>query len=125
MYAHIWEKRGIVRRFFGKVTGEELAASAIEGQADPRFDRLRYVINDFRDCESIFVAPPTIEEVAARDSGAARTNGNIVIAVVSDDPEILAVSDAYAREALSPYPVKNFSTMEDARAWLRDRHVLE
>lgn len=125
MYEHTWEKRGIVRRFFGKVTGQDLAASAIEGQADRRFDQLRYVINDFRDCESFVVDPATMEEVAARDSGAAKTNGNIVIAVVSDDPKVLEVSDIYVKDPLSPYPVKNFGTMEDARAWLLEQHLLE
>lgn len=124
MYEHAWEERGIVRRFIGKVTGQDLAASAIEGQADARFDLLRYVINDFRDCESLVVDPSTMEEVAARDSGAARTNGNIVIAVVSDDPRVLAVSDLYVRDPLSPYPVRNFGTMDEARAWLREQGVL-
>ncbi len=67
MFEHNWEDRGLVRRFFGHVTADELARSAILGQQDPRFDTMRYVINDFRDCSSVDSPPEAIEEIAATD----------------------------------------------------------
>lgn len=118
---HIWEDHGLVRRFYGHVTADELAKSAIQGQQDPRFDVMRYVINDFRDCSSVDVPPHAIEEIAATDSGAAKTNDRIRIATVSSDASILAISDMYEKAALSPYPVRNFSTLDAARKWLSEK----
>ena len=118
MFEHIWEERGLVRRFYGHVTAEELARSAVLGQQDPRFDTMRYVINDFRECASISAPPDEIEEISARDAAAAATNSRIRIATVADDPAILAISDMYEKAGYSPYPVRNFSTMETAREWL-------
>jgi hypothetical protein len=120
MFEHIWEERGLVRRFIGHVTAEELANSAILDQQDPRFDTMRYVINDFRACTSVNAPPEAIEEIAATDAGAARTNDTIHIATVSDDPDVLAITDMYQKAGYSPYPTQNFNTMEAARAWLSE-----
>jgi hypothetical protein len=121
MFEHIWEDRGLVRRFYGHVTFDELAKSAILGQQDSRFDTMRYVINDFRECSSVDVPPHAIEEIAATDAGAAMTNDRIRIATVSSDAAILAISDMYEKAGYSPYPVRNFSTIDAARKWLSDK----
>jgi hypothetical protein len=121
MFEHNWEDRGLVRRFFGHVTADELARSAILGQQDPRFDTMRYVINDFRDCSSVDAPPEAVEEIAATDAGAAMTNKSIRIATVSNNPAILAISDLYEKAGYSPYPVRNFSTIEAARKWLSEK----
>jgi hypothetical protein len=120
MFEHIWEERGLVRRFVGHVTAEELANSAILGQQDPRFDSMRYVINDFRDCTSVNTPPEAIEEIAATDAGAAKSNDRIHIATVSDNPDVLAITEMYQRAGYSPYPTRNFNTLEAAREWLSE-----
>jgi hypothetical protein len=121
MFEHNWEERGLVRRFSGHVTADELSRSAILGQQDPRFDTMRYVINDFRDCSSVDVPPEAVEEISATDAGAAMTNTSIRIATVSDNPAILVISDMYEKAGYSPYPVRNFSTIDAARKWLSEK----
>ena len=118
MFDHIWEKSGLVRRFFGHVSIEELERSTILGQQDARFDAMRFVINDFRDCSSVSTPPAAIEEIAARDAGAALTNSRTRIATVSKNPAVLAITDLYEKAGYSPYPTRNFSTMEAAQEWL-------
>jgi hypothetical protein len=120
MFEHSWEEKGLVRRFYGHVTAEELAQSAVIGQQDVRFDTMRYVINDFRECTSVSAPPDEIEEISARDGAAATTNSRIRIATVSNDPAILLISEMYEKAAYSPYPARNFSTMEAARQWLSE-----
>ena len=56
-YEQTWEPIGIVRRFWGHVTASEIIESTVIAQADIRFDLLRYVINDFLDCNSVEMPP--------------------------------------------------------------------
>jgi hypothetical protein len=46
-YAIAWEAAGVRKRFSGHVTDEEPMRSVVEVESDPRFDDLRYVVNDF------------------------------------------------------------------------------
>ena len=118
MYEHIWEPRGLWRKFSGTVSGAELMRSNAAGQGDMRFDALRYVINDFRATEHFILGPDELEEIAATDGAAAMANSDIKIAVVSANPEILAVAESYMSAKLSPFPVGNFATLAEARDWL-------
>lgn len=117
-YIHTWESRGVVCRFSGHVTATEVSESADRIQGDRRFDALRCVLNDFRDCTSVDMPRTMIEEIAAKDGAAALTNSEIRIAVVSDHPDVLRIFDHYMAEALSPWVAKNFGSIAAARAWL-------
>lgn len=118
-YRIIWESpQGVVKRHFGQLTGAEVLAANTKIESDPRFDSLRYVINDFLDCTGVTVSAPEIEEIAAIDHSAALINRNIRIAIVATHPEVEAASKAYANDTLTAYTTRIFGTMADARAWL-------
>lgn len=119
---HIWETQGLVRRLYGCLTADELAQSAAIVQADPRFDEMRYIINDCRDCDGVSVSSDAIEEIAAIDGAAARVNNKIRIATVSVDPEVLAITDMYESADYVPFVCQNFSTMDEAREWLSEKY---
>jgi len=121
-YEHIWESQGLVRCFYGCITADELAQSAATVQADPHFDKLRYIINDCRDCNSVSVTAGAIEEIAAIDGAAALNNDKIRIATVSVDPEVLAITDMYVSANFIPFVCQNFSTMGEAREWLSEKY---
>lgn len=91
-YLHTWESSGIVCRFLGHVTATDVAESLDSIYGDRRFDALRYVLNDFRDCASVDMPRAKLEEIAAKDGAAELTNSKIRIAVVSDHPEVLRLS---------------------------------
>ena len=46
-YEILWETKGVVKRFFGHVTSNELFQAGVDLQGNVRFDQLKYVINDF------------------------------------------------------------------------------
>jgi hypothetical protein len=117
-YEVIWEPRGVVKRYFGHVTDQELTQGVIETEADARFDSLRYAINDFLACESFAVTPASAEEIAIMDRGASFSNPYIRIAVVAVQPEIIALSQAYANSPLNVYPTRIFPTEREAREWI-------
>lgn len=117
-----WElPHGVVKIFYGEISGQELLESVIAVEGSPHFDRLRYVLNDFRACTGLSLAAEEAEEMTAIDRGAAITNSAIVIAIVAEDPGLLAAARDYADAPLNPYPTRVFTQMEAARQWLNWR----
>jgi hypothetical protein len=114
-----WEPPdGLVKRHFGHVTGAEVLEGNRIAEADARFDMLRYVIDDFTDCNSLDTSRADIEAIAAIDGAASVSNPSIRIAIVATHPEVMAASTAYANSALKSYTTQLFPTVAQARAWL-------
>lgn len=113
-----WEDRGVVKRYFDQVSSEELLAPVIATEADERFDRLRFVINDFLEATSVVFTQADIDTIAAHDMGAAATNPRIKVAVVAAQAEVIELVRRYMQAAARAYPTSIFSTMAEARAWV-------
>lgn len=121
-YEIIWERRGVIKRYFGHVTTDDLVQSVVDVEKDARFDSLRYCINDFLGITGISSSPQDIEDISALDKGASFSNPRIMIAVVTTSPEVISLANEYANSALNSYPTKIFSSLDDARSWLADSH---
>lgn len=120
-YKNTWEQRGVYRVFSGKITGEEILEAVQKVEADARFDKIKYVINNFLDVTEIDVSPKDIKIIAAIDTAAALSNSDIKIAQLATDPQIAALNVLYSEAAgSSPYPTKVFHTLEDARKWIEE-----
>lgn len=117
-YELIWETKGVVKRFFGHLTSDELLDAGVKVEADARFVNLQYVINDFLACTGLSVHPVVVDHIAVLDRAASHTNPNIRISLVATLPEIIAAANQYALSNLHPYSTRIFSTLEDARAWV-------
>lgn len=114
-----WEAPdGVLKRYFGHVTDSEVLEGNQQVEADPRFDELRYVVNDFTDCTSLETSSPDVEAIAAIDGAAAVSNSRIRIAIVATHVDVLAVSRAYASSSRNPYDTRIFESVDEARAWL-------
>jgi hypothetical protein len=113
-----WEDRGVVKRYFGQVSSDELLAPVVATEADERFDTLRFVINDFLEAKSVAFTQADIDAIAAHDLGAAATNPHIKVAVVATQPEVIDLVRRYMQAAVRAYPTSIFSTMAEARAWV-------
>lgn len=118
-YALDWEAPlGVVKRFFGPVTGQDILDSVIETEASVDFDRLRWVINDFLAATSVTVTVDELDEIAAIDRAAAQSNPYIRIAVVATQPSIIEAARHYAESPMNRYPTRIFPTLPEAHAWL-------
>ncbi len=106
MVEHIWEDRKITHRFFGQTSSLEVKRAIIKHQSDWRFDDLSEVICDFTSCTSVTIYPGDIEEIAAMDGAAAKSNPRIRITVIADNPEITEATQTYINCRLSSYPLK-------------------
>ncbi|MDE2368952.1 MAG: hypothetical protein KGN16_08260 [Burkholderiales bacterium] len=117
-YQLIWEHRGVVKEFRGDVDGREVIASVVEVEADPRFDALRFVINDFTAVQALSLAMPDVDHISAIDWAAARINARIRIAIVTADATLAELAEEYANSPMNAYPTRIFPTLGEARAWL-------
>lgn len=117
-YEITWEPHGVYKRFFGHLTVGDLLQSSQDVTADPRFDSLRYAIDDFLGLEGHSVTVAAVRLQAAANLGARRSNPNVRVAVLTTDPGVRALTDLYASPKLRSYPVEVFETVAEARAWL-------
>ena len=120
-YQANWEERGVYLRFYGDTTDQEVAGSSRKGQGDPRFEQIRYVILDFRDCSSVQLTKGVLEELAATDMAASRTNPNIKIAVIAKQPDALEMVSSYLSTGIEAYPLRVFQAQDQARAWAQEK----
>lgn len=118
-----WEPpHGAYKKFTGHLSDEELVRSVANTYGDPRFDDLRYVIDDFLDVESYSVLEDTVLYVAAMDGAAARSNPDIAVAIVIPESKEKTLATLYASSPSNPYPTRIFNDLAQARAWAMNAH---
>jgi len=118
-YEITWERRGVYRRYFGRLTDAEFIGAVVEVEGSPRFYDIRYAILDFLEMEEFVVRNESfLEETAALNFAAAMSNPNIKVAVVAVSPVVLRLAEQYKAHALRPYTTEVFSTLAEARTWV-------
>jgi hypothetical protein len=117
-YEVFWEPHGVVKRFFGHVTSDELFQAGVDLQGDARFDQLRYVINDFLDIMGFSFSSREVDELSAIDNVASRTNQKLKLVVIATDPGIIELANQYANSPMNIYPFRIFPTVAAGRRWL-------
>lgn len=114
-----WEEKGLYRLYSDVATGGEVVTSVLEAYGDARFDRLRYVINDFSQITCFEIDEFDLKRIAVTDDVVAMTNKNIKVAQVATNESLIAWIELYRHQMQhSPFEYKLFSTLADARAWI-------
>lgn len=123
---YIWEPRGVVKRFVGVVTAQDFVASVEAVAADPRFDQLRFVLNDFT-----AAIPPTLEAhhfeaIAVIQLGAQQTNHGIRVLMVGPEAPLMPLTETIqSAHAPGSQPRGPFRFASEARAWLAAQTPLQ
>jgi hypothetical protein len=117
----IWEEKGLYRVFSDALESSDLFDEQEGVYADPRFDDLRYQINDFTNLVDIHISLDDVSKIAAIDKAAALSNPNIISAIVAIDDTQLALISWYMAQAISsPWATKTFRSVEEAREWITE-----
>jgi len=115
----IWEPEGYYRKFEGEVSGEEILDSNFELQADPRFQSIKYVINDFTQIESHTIEIAHTNAYATTDEIVSLTKGALKIAIVVVNDDLLALAENYRQQMLgNRFDCEIFQSLDDARKWV-------
>ena len=118
----IWENKGVLKRLSDHVSAEEFVRSVEAIQADPRFDDIRYVINDFSQVSSHELDADLLQELAAIQYGAQASNPQVraVYVGLGGDPVLAQLLQAILISSQpSIYRVTLFDTLPQARDWLQ------
>lgn len=109
---------GVVWRFSGTVTFEEILSSNAEVWSLPDWHKLRYQIVDFSGAERLKVAPQEAAGFVAFDRAAARSTSDMRVALVADDPDIVALCEVYIEELdIDGWEARIFRSPDAAEKW--------
>lgn len=122
-YKLTWEPAGIYRAYFGNVSIAERRASFDAICGDRRFDDLRYAITDYLAVQAYEVDERATAEIAALHIAPVATNPRIVIAAVTDRPEIVAAIEDFKSHGFTTVPYRIFATLAEARRWINDESI--
>ena len=119
MIEHQWENHGLVRKHKGVANLREIAQSDANVQADPKFDEVHYIIDDFSDFANVLDFDMSyVDELAAIASAAVRYPSLFRHAVVAKSPVAKKLADDFVNSELFDYPVRKFEQMREARRWV-------
>ena len=119
--AHLnkWEEKGLYREFSEHITGEEVLNLNLAIHGDPRFDNIKYVINDFTKVNDFDFSDMDINIIAVTDNVATKSNPRLKIALIVTLQPLMKWADSYCELMKgSPYKTKIFDNLSDAKKWV-------
>lgn len=121
----IWEKGWLLKRMSGALSEEEFLLSSQQVLADPRFDDIRFVINDFLQVTGNGFSRGMLPYLAAIQYGSKETQSRCRVIFVSRDESIMAlIKDALATRDLDHFEVGTAPSVEAAIDWIKKQPVL-
>ena len=111
------ETHGLIRTISGIATKEEMDASALSIQGNPRLDEMRYNIHDFTALVELNLDETDIEIFAARANVAVKNNPRLKIAFVGQHKIAHQLMNAFNNTGYSSNKVLRFDTLDEARAY--------
>lgn len=115
--------KGVHKQFTGFITADEFLSSIYENHRDPDYDSLRYSINDFSEVTGHAVDDDHVTLATAHGLGAAFSNSDVAVAIVTTDSSIRALASMFADR--TNYKVAYFDTLEHARLWVAETQRLQ
>jgi hypothetical protein len=114
-----WEGHGVYRRFFGEVTAAEFLRAYDEMTSDLRFDGIRYIISDYVECQpGPDLTKRDLKAFAELERRRFHDSPDTVQAMVATDPRTLEYVRYYESLGVSPYCMRSFQTVAEARRWI-------
>lgn len=118
-YTNIWEEDGLYRTFTEEINGDEILKSNIELHAEPNFEKVRYIIDDFTEVTGHSVEAHHIKAYAVTDEIISKSKGKLKIAIVVTQPAFIELANDYCELMEGTmFDSKVFSSLADARVWV-------
>ena len=113
-----WKPDYLYRKFTGEITGEEILKSNFDIQAHPRFEKIKYLINDFNEVTSLLVNAEHARIFASTDDIISDTKGKLKIAIVTTNEALFELVESY-RTAMKNrlFECEIFASVEEAKKW--------
>jgi hypothetical protein len=114
-YSILWERHGVYISYLEKVTFGEFLEAVLTIHAHPNYVSIKYVIHDMLGATSLDFDSVDMTAMVAHELGARFTNRNVRPVVVSDNPEMQAMTRAFSE--MTRLEVGFFASVVLARDW--------
>jgi hypothetical protein len=122
---YAWGSHYVIKTFQGFVTGRDFIQTAEVVSADPRFDDLTCVYNDFVAIDGHSIDAEAYLRVAACRMGAMYTNPNYRVVFIATEPFLAELRQAIAgADATLPFHPALFSSLVASQMWVAQQPVL-
>lgn len=117
-YETTWCHDGVIIRWSGVVSVNELIHCAARISSCAQFDRARWGLHDFTGCSRVTFDDAHMEEVAALEWAAAKHNDRIRFAFVPICADVTAMLESLERAGIDSFEHKAFKNTATANDWL-------
>lgn len=115
----IWTSDGLIRKFSGKITPDEILKSNLDLYSDPKFEKIKYIINDFTSIKCHTIDASHTKVYASTDDIISNTKGKYKIAIVVNENTNTHLANSYKNEMKNSYfKCEVFQSVEDAKEWV-------
>ena len=117
-YQMSWTENDVIITFEGEVDFHEITAVDDKLYEDPRFDKQRYQVWDFREVNTFKITSIEASVIGVLDKNSSVWNNNIKLAAVSTDKHIIEMTLEYRKELEDTnWQVRIFDNMQEAKKW--------
>jgi len=118
-YKNTWEQNGLLRKFTGVISGEEILESNFALHEDPRFSDIKYIINDFSEIAGHSIEEAHTKIYAYTDEIISNSKRRLKIALVVSQSEYIPIAESY-RELMDGklFECEIVNVIDDARLWI-------
>lgn len=117
-YELSWTGNEVIISFRGDVDFHEITEVDDIIYGDPRFEKQKYQIWDFRRVDSFIISTVEARVIGGIDRDTSMWNDNIKLAAVSQDHHIVEMTMEYKEEMKdTKWQIRMFDTFDDAYAW--------
>ena len=118
-HTYTWETNGLLRKFTGEISPEDILQSNFELHIHPKFEEIKYIINDFTEVTDLIVDVSHTKIYASTDDIISDTKGKFNIAIVVTKDAHFDLANNYRNEMKNrSFKCEIFQTIEDARKWV-------
>ena len=118
-YLNSWEPKGLHRKFTGHVNGDDILKLNLELHVDPKFQSIKYIINDFTEMEDHSIEIAHVDVYAQTDEIISYTKGKLKISLVVIQPDHVELAQYYCDQMEGKlFECKIFKSVKGARKWV-------
>lgn len=120
-HAILWEKNGVIRKFNGTISGEEILQSNFDLQAHPKFGDLKYIINDFTSVTEHNIELGHAKAYAVSDDVISDTKYELKIAIIVIQEDLIDLARYYKSQMTNMYfDCEIFESEKNAHQWIEN-----
>ncbi len=113
-----WTKNDVLITFEGEVDFHEITDVDDKLYEDPRYDKQRYQIWDFREVNRFKITSIEARVIGVLDKNSSVWNNDIMLACVATDKHIIEMTLEYKNELKDTnWQVRIFDNMQEAQNW--------